>query len=163
MYNMPRKLGGRIRHYLLFWKQITCDKLILNQVQGVKLEFASFPRRQIKLPHDINMTKEEMLFVNKKIAQLLANDSIAILPPEKLTSGWLSNIFLVPKKVPGEFRMILNLKGLNQYIQYRKFKMDQIYKVLDMIQPEMWATLINLVDAYSHLFVSPGHWSYLAF
>ena len=104
-----------------------------------------------------------MLFVDKKISQLLANDSIAILPPEKLKSGWLSNIFLVPKKVPGEFCMILNVKGLNQYIQYRKFKMDQIYKVLDMVQPEIWATSIDLVDAYSHLFVSPVHWSYLAF
>ena len=103
-----------------------------------------------------------MAFVDKKIAQLLSNGSIGILDrlPDR---GWVSNIFLVPKKVPNEFRMILNLKQLNSYIVYRKFKMDQIYKVIDMLHPQKWGASIDLVDAYSHLLVDSHHWSYLCF
>ena len=59
--------------------------------------------------------------------------------------------------------MILNLKHLNKYIEYRKFKMTQIYKVLDLLQPNMWATSIDLVDTYSSLNVFPLHRAYLCF
>ena len=41
--------------------------------------------------------------------------------------------------------------------------MDQIYKVIDMFHPLMWTSLIDLVDACSHLYVVPYHWSYLCF
>ena len=34
---------------------------------------------------------------------------------------FLSPIFVVPKKTPGEYRLILNLKELNKYIEYHHF------------------------------------------
>ena len=37
--------------------------------------------------------------------------------------------------------------------------MDQIYKVIEMFHPLMWTSLIDLVDACSHLYMVPytGH------
>ena len=108
------------------------------------------------------MGEDQKRFVDSKLQQLLENGSIGILD-ELPKNSWVSNIFLVPKKTPNQFRMILNLKQLNAYITYRKFKMDQIHRVVDMFRPQMWATSIDLVDAYSHLFVDKSHWSYLCF
>ena len=44
---------------------------------------------------------------------------------------FISPVFIVPKK-DGEFRMILNLKELNQYIEYHHFKMDTFESVLKL-------------------------------
>ena len=161
---MDHLLGGRVRHHLPFWKTFTQDKFVLDCVRGIRLEFSTSPPIQHRLPFQIRMSESEMQFVDKKIAQLLKNDSISMCDtPPSVSGTWVSNIFLVPKKTQNEYRMILNLKHLNKFIQYRKFKMTQIYKVLDMIQPSSWATSIDLIDAYSSLFVHPDHWSYLCF
>ena len=60
---------------------------------------------QPKLPYEIKMTKEQMVFVDEKIKNLLASRCIVQLP-EFDTTGFLSNIFLVPKKEHNSFRMI---------------------------------------------------------
>ena len=50
-------------------------------------------------------------------------------------------VFIVPKK-DGEYRMILNLKELNQYIEYHHFKMDTFESVLKLVKPG-WIFRIN--------------------
>ena len=39
---------------------------------------------------------------------------------------FISNAFLCPKK-DGGFRMILNLKKFNEYVQYQHFKMEALF------------------------------------
>ena len=62
----------------------------------------------------------------------------------------ISPVFIVAKK-DGEYRMILNLKELNQYIEYHPFKMDTFKSVLKLVKPgcffpheSMYATHIIL-------------------
>ena len=38
--------------------------------------------------------------------------------------GFISNIFIHPKK-DGAFRKILNLKPLNEFVHYHRFKIDE--------------------------------------
>ena len=91
-----------------------------------------------------------MVFVDK---DLLDNGFIKKLD-EPLPNRWISNIFLVPKK-QGGFRMILNLKPLNKFIKYRKFKMDGIEKVVQMLRPHDKILSLDLTNAYGHLYISP--------
>ena len=67
-----------------------------------------------------------------------------------LKNGWHSNIFLCPK-CNGSFHMILNLKPLNQFIQYKKFKMPNIYTVMAMVKPHDKLISVDLSNAYSSL------------
>ena len=48
---------------------------------------------------------------------------------------FISPIFLVKKK-NGEYRMILNLKELNESIVYHHFKMDTFESALKLIRPK---------------------------
>ena len=70
--------------------------------------------------------------------------------------------FLSPKK-NGSYRLILNLKELNKFVCYEKFKMDHIYHVLSMVHHYDFLSSIDLTEAYSSVFVSRSHWCYLMF
>ena len=60
---------------------------------------------------------------------------------------FLSPIFLVPKK-DGEYRMILNLKTLNESITYHHFKMDTFEIALKLIKPNCYMASVDLRHAY---------------
>ena len=54
-----------------------------------------------------------------------------------------------PKK-DGSYHMILNLKPLNKFIEYKKFKMPTIYNVIRMIRKSYKMISVDILDAYSH-------------
>ena len=120
---------GRVRHFLLFWQSITSDPYILSLVKGITVPFVNNrPPKQKFIPSQLAMLDERMCFVDEELSKLLATGCIKKLD-QMIPDGWVSNIFLVPKK-QGGFRMILNLKQLNRYVTYTKFKMDHIDRVL---------------------------------
>ena len=61
---------------------------------------------------------------------------------------FLSPIFLRPKKKPGEFRMILNLKKLNGYFPYAHFKMENFENALELVSKDMYFGSIDIKRAY---------------
>ena len=61
--------------------------------------------------------------------------------------GFVSNMFLVPKKDGGQ-RPVVNLKGLNKYVQTEHFKMEGLHTVKQLVRPGDWLTKVDLKDAY---------------
>ena len=57
--------------------------------------------------------------------------------------------------------MILNLKLLNKFIKYQKFKMPNIYMVMAMIKPHDRPISVDLSNAYSSLKIRDAHCKYL--
>ena len=99
------------------------DKEILGSVSGLSLEFS-----YNKLPHyhkgmEIRFSSKEELFLAYKIKNSLQKGVIKKSQPEE---GEL--IFLEPKS-EDSFRMILNLKRLNENIPYIHFKMETIKSI----------------------------------
>ena len=135
-------------------------KRVLSLIEGVRFEFTSTPR-QTNFPKQIPTSVEGRRFMTEKITELLANGSIKrINYPHK--KGWLSNVFLVPKK-DGGFRMILNLKPLNKFIKYRKFKMDHINDVLKLVEKDMLLCSLNISNAFHNVFIAEEHQKFLTF
>ena len=79
-----------------------------------------------------NFSPLEDLIVENEIKKLLDMKVIKIVEHDR--NEFISPIFLVRKKNPGEYRMILNLKKLNESIPYRHFKMDTFESVLKLIK-----------------------------
>ena len=61
---------------------------------------------------------------------------------------FLSPIFTVTKKNTTEHRMILNLKELNQHIQYYHFKMETLESAIKLIKPNVFMASVDLRYAY---------------
>ena len=121
--------AGNIKHFLENWKRITSDKYILDIVKhGLKLEFLSeAPHRE---PFQVTYNTKENGIISQEIGKLLKKKVIVQTIAEK--GDFLFSIFLRVKK-DENYRIILNLKKLNTYIDSKHFKMESSQNVLHMV------------------------------
>ena len=64
---------------------------------------------------------------------MLEKEAIHVVAPGELHQGFVSSIFLVPKKGGGQ-RPLVNLRHLNQFITYEHFKMEGIHMLKDLLR-----------------------------
>lgn len=87
----------------------------------------------------------ESKIIETEISKLL---SMGVIKEVQIESDqFLSPIFVRPKK-NGEYRMILNLKRLNEFIPYHHFKMDTFEKTIHLITKDMYMASLDLRHAY---------------
>ena len=139
-----KPVAGNIKNYLPEWEKLTNDKNVLNLVTSYDIELENMPIQKIE-PHPINFSQEEKTFVANEIEKLLEKGVIKLSEEER--EQYVSNIFLRPKK-DNSYRMILNLKILNQDIQHHHFKMDSIQTCIDLMVPDGYMASLDLKDAY---------------
>jgi hypothetical protein len=78
---------------------------------------------------------------------MLEKAAIHIVHPHEKEQGFISALFLVPKKGGGQ-RPVVNLRPLNQYIPYEHFKMEGIHMLRDLLRKGDYMVKIDLKDAY---------------
>ena len=152
-------IAGRIKHFVGKWKELTCDSAILSAVAGYKIEFIINPVQITKL-NPIKMLPQEAYYVDSQIGKFLQKEIIVASSHEQ--GEFISNIFLRPKK-DGSFKMILNLKELNKFVQYQYFKMESIHTCTQLMRPECYIASIDLQDAYYLIPIDTEHQKYLKF
>ena len=114
--------AGRIAQYLDAWEKITSDSEILTTVSGEMISFTSIPV-QTTIPFQPEWKGSKNQFIDNEILSLI-NKGVIIRSAHE-HGEFISPIFLCDKR-DGSFRMILNLKTLNQYVEYNHFKMETI-------------------------------------
>ena len=75
---------------------------------------------------------------------------------------YISPIFLTPKS-DGSFRMILNLKKLNDHMPHIHFKMETIKSVLNLVTPNCYIAKIDVKNSYYSTPILPEHQKFLKF
>ena len=142
-----RRYGGNISRNYKFWSSFCKDRAVLRHIGGITIPFIENVQQE-KPAREIHMSNKEREYARIKIQQLIDTSCVEKLSSVK-PNGWVSNIFLWPKK-DGSFRLILNLKPLNRFIEYRKFKMPSIRTVVQMIKKNSKFLSIDLKDTYAH-------------
>ena len=136
--------AGRIHKFLANWKLITNDQKILNIVKGWEIPLLDIPR-QNKIPQDVKMNTLEDEAMDKEIESMLSKGAIREAIPKG--DQFLSNVFVTPKG-EGQFRPIINLKKLNEFVPYHHFKMEGLKDVKHLLKRGDWMCKIDLSDAY---------------
>ena len=125
------------------WRNLTSDVEILNIVQGLNIELMEdlpeVTTFQYPLGHN------EHIFMLQEIERLMRKKIIKRSYHEE--GEFISPIFLRPKS-DGAFRMILNLKKLNEVSEKQHFKMDTLKSVLTLVYPGAFMCKIDIKDAY---------------
>ena len=103
--------------------------------------------------HDILMSE---------VKKLLGKAAIEAVPFADRQQGFYSTFFLVTKKT-GDYRAVINLRPLNQYLKTQHFKMDTMKTVLNLVKKGDWAFSVDLKNAYFHILIHPSHRKYLRF
>ncbi|KZS08158.1 Uncharacterized protein APZ42_027944 [Daphnia magna] len=70
-----------------------------------------------------------------------------IEPVEASTEGFVSGLFVIPKR-SGGFRPIVNLKKLNKFVKLEHFRMEGMDLLHEMIRQDDFFVKIDLKDAY---------------
>ena len=97
-----------------------------------------------------------------EVKNLLEKAAIEAVPFADRQQGFYSTFFLVTKKT-GDYRAVINLRPLNQYLKTQHFKMDTMKTVLNLVKKGDWAFSVDLKDAYFHILIHPSHRKYLRF
>uniref|UniRef100_A0A803TRP3 ribonuclease H n=1 Tax=Anolis carolinensis TaxID=28377 RepID=A0A803TRP3_ANOCA len=155
--SQPRGKRHCLAQFAPAWRAITTDKWVLQIISsGYSIEFFQQPHTGcIKATPPSKVLQEE-------IRTLLDKGAIVQLHPSMFSQAFFSRYFLVPKKDGGQ-RPVLDLRGLNNYINPKKFRMVTLSTILPLLPDGAWFASIDLKDAYFHVAIAPQHHRYLAF
>ena len=102
-----------MKNYVHKWHTITSDQRIVDVIRGVTIDFIAKPTQRFVL-NQYKFNPKEVKIIDEQIACCLERGII-----EKATHSnreYISNIFTRPKK-DGSYRLILNLKQLNESVE----------------------------------------------
>ncbi len=155
-------VGGRLANFWKKWQAIDAPIRVVRWLRnGYPLPFLRNEQgRELKPklvvnPHpSFNQSyahnREKQRVLDDMIADLLSKKAIEEVPADQ--PGFYSRVFLIPKRSKtGGWRLILDLSALNQYLRVDGFNMDTNISIRNALCPGMWATSIDLKDAYHHI------------
>ena len=130
---------------------------MLKLVKGVDIPFLAPPQKEVFRSKMVNSAEARIL--DKQINKLL---QIGVIEHAMHTSGeCISPVFIRPKQ--NGYRMILNLKLLNEAIEYIHFKMESLQSALRMMRSGCYMASIDLKDAYYTVSVNMEYRKFLRF
>ena len=139
---------------------MTSYSIILDAVQNYHIEFKSQVPKQVIEPRQINCSTRDKDIIQQEISTLLLKGVIEVA--HNPDSGFVSTVFVTPKK-DGSYRMILNLRQLNEYVVYQHFKMDNIHTALRLVRPQCFMASVDLKDAYYSVPIASEQRQFLMF
>ena len=94
------------------------------------------------------MSRNKKLLVEQEIQELLSKGAISFVEHSK--GEFISNIFLREKK-DGRYRPVINLKYLNQILQYHHLNMEDLKQVKELLAEGDFMVKLDLQGAYSSI------------
>jgi hypothetical protein len=131
----------------------------LDAITGFKIPFLSAPN-QLDEPLIKAFSEVEKLAIDENINRLLSIGAIEPSIPEG--QQFVSSIFVVPKP-NGSYRLILNVKKLNVFIESEHFKMEDFRNVCNLLKPHCFMSSVDLLDAFHLIPIAVEHRKFLKF
>ncbi|XP_043270501.1 uncharacterized protein [Venturia canescens] len=118
------------------------------------------PPRQIVVPKERWNVGKEAVIIRDLISSLLEKGAIEAC--ENCSGQFLSDIFAVQKS-GGGFRLVLNLKKLNEFVITTHFKLEDRRTAINLVSENCFLATIDLKDAYYAVPIAEEHRKFLRF
>ena len=130
-------------------------------VSGCKIEFENGREPdQVVIPKQLSFCKKEEEIIDAELHKLLKKQVIE--PAMHCPGEFISPIFIRPKK-DGSYRLILNLKQLNESVEYHHFKMESVMSAIKLMKLGCFMASVDLKDAYYSVSVKECYRKFLRF
>ena len=162
----PRHTGihrtaNRLSACLPAWKNLTNDRWVLQTVMGYSIPFTRTPY-QWRIRRTTTPRGRPVRAMREAIQSLLVKGAITVVEPHP--QHFISTLFLVEKgQGTGEFRPIINLKGLNRYLPKETFKMEGLHTARSLLRNGDFMMKLDLRDAYFAVPIHQDSRKYLRF
>jgi hypothetical protein len=127
------------------WQEITEDEYVLGCVSGYRLEFENGPPIPRNASIQFSGTADQAAIITQEVEELVAKQ--AIIAINKSSDQFVSRLFVVPKK-GNQWRAVLNLKPLNEFICKHHFKMENWWSLRTLLLPGDYMVRLDLKDAF---------------
>lgn len=131
----------------------------MSYIKGFNISFLHKPKQTV-VPVENRWSKKEIDIIQNLISNLLQIGAISAA--NYCIDQYVSNIFTI-RKPNGSYRLILNLKNLNQFIRTTHFKIEGNKIVSRLIFQNCFMSTIDLKDAYYLIPINSSHRKYLRF
>ena len=122
---------------------MTSDHRMIDIISnGIFIEFGEIPLQSVN-PRQYNFNSVENEAILVEIDKLLTK---GVIRQVKHCREYVSNIFVRPKK-DSTYRMILNLKRLNESVVYHHFKMSTLQSAVQLMTKNCYMASIDWKDA----------------
>lgn len=148
-----------MKHFLKNWIKITSDPTILSWVEGYKIAFTS-KIEQTSIPSEPHWSEIESSLISCQISELLEKGVIEKC--ESCEGQFISKIFL-RQKPDASYRLILNLKKLNEFTKTEHFKLEDWKVVQKIVSKNCFMATLDLKDAYYLIPIAGQDKKYLRF
>lgn len=142
------------------WRRITTNPAVLRIIErGLDLEFHG-PQPIRRRSPSFTGSAEQRAHLANQLQQWLEQ---GVIDPSMGDEQLTSLLFPVPKTGPKRWRWVLDLRSLNQSLNFSRFKMSTVATVRSMLRHGDWLTSIDLQDAYLHVPLSRRSARFMAF
>ncbi len=159
----PIAVAGRLHQRADQWQAIGANALVMNWINnGVELEFVGpvfQDRRQLPC------TKDQRQWVFQELERLLLTGAIEEIHSHELETKLchLSPVFVVSKKGPKKYRLVIDLRGLNSGLRDRPIRFENLTQVGRIAGKGWWMITMDLSQGYHHVTMAPESRKYLGF
>ena len=122
---------------------------VVRKVNRIELD-SSLNLSPVPIPMQLSHDSEKAQSLRQEIISLLDKRAIEELELASLSPGFYSRIFLVRKK-DGDWRLVFDLKSLNQFVRKETFKMTTPRVVTNALHHRDWVVSVDLKHAYFHI------------
>ena len=150
--------GDCIKLYLHKWKKLTSDMEVTGTVSGMSRKIAS--NLAIINKYQYRFNDKEDAFIESEIQNLLKR---VVMQSSNHEQGEFFLTIFLRKKSDGGYYFILNLKKLNESAEFKKFKMEALFTIMQFIRPNMYMAKFDIKDAYYSIPIYEPHQKFLKF
>lgn len=150
----------QLRSALPFWRSFSSNQDVLEWIEfGVALPWnkhgpvspKSMPNRPGAYDHAVWLRATLSELCEKGAIQGCRRSDLLVVSP----------LNVVPKKQAGKFRLILNLRYVNNRLVVPKFKYEGLHMVADVWQEGDGTVSVDLTDGYYHFALHPSAFPYM--
>ena len=143
--------AGSLSRYVKQWERITSNSLVLKIVkEGYKIQLVS----SIDLPSPIISNPRDPVKLRALTGEIEKHLENGVISPIEFSANqYVSRVFTV-QKPSGDFRMIIDLKNLNNFVNKIHFRMENKETIQNLLAKNDYMVSIDLRDAF---FTIPLH------